>query len=173
MWDQVQAQRDTIRRIDERSAAAEQRQIAAMTQENQAIIESVVTSFQDRYQLPDDLTMKVRQAAGRTGAVNSYMNGMDPVTGEQVIPNVHKAVEKALEIGYWMTPETRTFEIRREFQRRSADVERKQKLAGISGASGSVPRTVPQPQPGTPESEAALMREVKEMMDGTWTGEGN
>jgi hypothetical protein len=69
-----------------------------------------------------------------------------------------------------MTPETRTFEIRREFQRRNEDIKRKQKLAGVSGSSGSVPRTVPAPQPGTPESEAALMREVKEMMDGTWTG---
>jgi hypothetical protein len=143
-----------------------------MTQENASIIESTVSAFQEKYQLPDDLVSKVRSAAGRTGAVNSYMSGMDPVTGEQVVPNVHRAVEKALEIGYWMTPETRTFEMRREFQRRTTDAERKQKLAGISGASGSVPRTVPQPQPGTPESEAALMREVKEMMDGTWTGEG-
>jgi hypothetical protein len=82
----------------------------------------------------------------------------------------------ALNAGYMMAPETREIEIARiastRQERKQADDTRKQKLSGISGASGSVPRT--QTVPSNPsDARAALVEEVSQMFNGSWVGDGS
>ena len=81
----------------------------------------------------------------------------------------------ALEAGYLMAPETREMDIARTIEaraaRHAAETSRKEKLGGISGASGSVPRT--QTVPTNPQdARTAMTEEVSQMLNGSWVGDG-
>jgi hypothetical protein len=169
MHQQTAAQLADLRRQTE---FATQTTLGAQQRQHVELVNGAVTAFAKQYDIPDDMMQLVRNAAARTASVETYMKGMDPITGVPVAPDPYKAVERALEIGYWMVPELRerayTQREERIKERAQADSERKRKLAGVSGASGSVPRT--QPAPTTEQGRrTALLSEVGEMMNGSWT----
>jgi len=133
---------------------------------------AVVSSFGTDYSLPPNVLQQVRETAARLGAANSYMNGVHPVTGLPVRPDPAEAVRTALNIAYRSTPSAIDLEQQRTIQRAQQQAEHRQRLAGVGGSSASVPRTPPQPTNPT-DRKTAMISEVGEMLNGSWTGGNN
>lgn len=176
LYKAVQAQRDAIDRISAQAAQAEHIATSNAQRTYTDIAKGAMSEFQRQHQLDDEVMQAVSRAAASTGFAEKYMQGVDPLTGTPVAPDPYKAVMSALNAGYMMAPETREIEIARiataRAARRQEDDQRKQKLAGISGASGSVPRTQAVPQ-NPSDARAALVQEVEQMMNGSWIGDGS
>jgi len=97
------------------------------------------------------------------------MNGIHPVTGLPVRPDPAEATRAALHVAYYATPSARQLEAQRTIQRAQQDTQRRTRLSGVGGSSASVPRTTPTPT--TPQSrQQAMIGEVAEMFNGSWTG---
>lgn len=143
-------------------------QQAQQQAQNEALIKRAMTSFQTEHSLNDDSMNNIRQAAARLNVLPSLMQGVDPITGAPSRPDPLTAMERAFEIAMMMSPEHRQQEFAREVQRRVTDSRRKQKLAGLSGSSGSVPRTTPAP---TTEQgrRSAMIDEIRQMQEGGWS----
>lgn len=176
LYKAMQAQRDAINRISHQAAQAERVAAHQAQQTYTDIAKGAMTSFQQQHSLDDTTMQAVSRAAAATGFAEKYMAGIDPLTGTPVAPDPYKAVMSALNAGYMMAPETREIEIARIAAARQArtveDNTRKQKLAGISGTGGSVPRT--QTVPSNPQdARAALVEEVSQMFNGSWAGDGS
>jgi len=141
---------DTQRQATERNAADLAR-----------VAESAVHAFQTAHNLPDDLTQKIRAAAGpMTFAASQATNSQDPFT----------VMDKALELAYWTVPEARKFEFERQSDARTRAMSRRQKLGGVGGNSGSASRTPPPPDLDTSEGRFdAAVAEVTAAMFGTDT----
>jgi hypothetical protein len=91
------------------------------------------------------------------------MAGTDPITGQPVPVDREFAVRRALEIAYYSVPDYRNREYQSQVKSRAQDQQRKQRLAGIGGSSGSVPRQTP--IPNTPHERLdAARREMAEYM---------
>lgn len=172
----VKDQRDALDRIAAQSAQAERIATTHAQRTYTDIAKGAMSEFQRQHSLDDPSMQAVSRAAASTGFAEKYMQGVDPLTGTPVAPDPYKAVWSALSAGYMMAPETREIEIARlatsRAERRDAEDTRKQKLAGVSGASGSVPRT--QTVPSNPsDARAALVEEVTQMFNGSWSGDGS
>lgn len=175
LYKAVQAQREAIDRVSAQAAQAEQLAASNAQRTYTDIAKGAMSEFQRQHALDDEIMQAVSRAAAATGFAEKYMAGIDPLTGTPVAPDPYKAVISALNAGYMMAPETREIEITRlaasRIARRAEDDARKQKLAGVSGASGSVPRT--QSVPSNPsDARAALVEEVTQMFNGSWAGDG-
>lgn len=175
LYKTVRAQQQNIDRVSRQAYQAEQLAAANAQRTYTDIAKGAMSEFQRQHSLDDSTMQAVSRAAAATGFAEKYMAGLDPLTGTPVAPDPYKAVMSALSAGYMMAPETRDIEIARlaslRTERRQADDTRKQKLAGVSGASGSVPRT--QSVPANPtDARAALVEEVSQMMSGSWVGDG-
>jgi hypothetical protein len=176
LYNTVRAQQDAIDRISRQAAQAEQYASHNIQRTYADIAQGAITEFQKSRQLDDPTMTAVSRAARASGFAEKYMSGVDPLTGTTVAPDPFKAVMSALEAGYLMAPETRDLEVQRQIDarvRRAQDeVSRKEKLAGVSGASGSVPRT--QTIPDNPQdARAAMTEEISQMLNGSWTGDGS
>jgi len=97
------------------------------------------------------------------------MNGIHPVTGLPVRPDPAEATRTALHVAYYTTPSARDLESQRTIQRAQHDAQHRQRLSGVGGSSASVPRTPPQPT-NPQDRNAAMIGEVREMFNGSWTG---
>jgi hypothetical protein len=175
LYKAVRQQQAALDRISRQAAQAEQIASSQAQRTYTDIAKGAMTEFQRSHSLDDSTMQAVSRAAAATGFAEKYMAGLDPLTGTPVAPDPYRAVISALNAGYMMAPETRDMEIARLAEaratRRLVDDERKQKLAGVSGASGSVPRT--QPVPANPsDARNALVAEVSQMMNGEWMGDG-
>jgi hypothetical protein len=137
------------------------------------IAKGAMSEFQKARGLDDATMMKVANTASNSGMHLRYMQGFNPLTGEVTDKDPYKAMTLALESAYFMVPETRDVQVEAEIRRRaeqaSREKERKQKLAGVSGASGSVPRT----QQAEPGNRSQMVEEVASMFNGTWIGDGS
>jgi len=144
----------------------------SQVQHYETLVESVVSKFGNDYALPSNVLQSVRETAARLGAANSYMNGVHPVTGMPVRPDAAEAVRTALNIAYYATPAAQSLERERTIQRAQQDAQHRAKLAGVGGSSASVSRTPPQPT--TPaDRKTAMIAEVGDMLNGSWTGGNN
>ncbi len=172
----LKMQQEVLARVDRQSQFAAET-VTQQTQRTYAdIAQGAMTEFKTSRNLDDATMAAVSGAAHRSGIAEKYMQGYDPITGTPVQPDPYRAVMKALEVGYLMTPETRQLEIQRaveaESTRATKDATRKQKLGGVSGAAGSVPRT--QSVPRNPQdARTAMVSEVANMMNGSWPGDGS
>jgi hypothetical protein len=125
---------------------------ARVQRENTELANSAASSFQRGYNLPDDIMNEVRR--------NTQANDMQYYL-ESVQPDPFKAVEFALTRAYWNTPQARTFEFERQSEARTKAQARKQKLAGVSGGSGSGPRAQ---EPQYEDWKQAAVAEVAQAM---------
>lgn len=132
-------------------------------EEVEARITAGVHQFRDAHHLTEEQVSTLNGIAARLNVIPSLANGIDPITNEQVPRDAQQAAYRALEIAMWSTPEFRDLEVQAKVQTRAKDQRRKQKLAGISGGSGSVPRTTPVPQDRRGR-ELAAVTELREMM---------
>jgi hypothetical protein len=137
-----------------------------------SIVEGVSSQFGTQYALPPNVLQQVRETAARLGAANSYMNGIHPVTGLPVRPDPAEAVRTALTVAYYATPSAQQLEQTRTLQRAQAAAQHRQKLSGVGGSSASVPRNPPPPTTPT-DRHSAMIGEVAEMFNGSWTGGNN
>lgn len=172
----LQQQQENLERISWQAAQAEQIAQRHAQRTYVDIAKGAMSEFQQAHSLDDPTMQAVSRAAASTGFAEKYMQGVDPLTGTPVAPDPYRAVMSALNAGYMMAPETREIEIARiaatRAARREQDDTRKQKLAGVSGASGSVPRTQTVPQSPS-DARTALVAEVSQMMNGSWVGDGS
>lgn len=170
-----QDQQAVLDRVSRQAAQAETLASQHMQRTYTDIAQGAISEFQKSRNLDDPTMQAVARAARTSGFAEKYMQGTDPLTGLPVQPDPYHAVMSALEAGYLMAPETREIVVQRTIADRAArhatDNTRKQKLAGVSGASGSVPRT--QTVPTNPQdARAAMTEEVSQMLNGSWVGDG-
>lgn len=176
LHNQMRAQQDQLDVVRKQAQFAQEISASNIQRQYTEIAQSAITEFQKSHELDDDTMGRVIATGRSTGFAGRYMQGTDPLTGVPVTPDPYKATMSMLDAGYLLTPETRTIDTEREIERRASraqqDATRKQKLAGVSGAAGSVPRT--QPVPNNPnDSRAAMVSEVESMLNGNWIGDGN
>lgn len=176
MYAVLKAQQQQLETVRQQSAQAQQIASSQAQRTYEEIAQGVISEFQQKRGLDDETMGKVSHAARSLGYVNQYMAGTDPLTGVPVKPDPYMAVRKALEAGYMLVPETRQLDIDRAAQeaadRRVKELTRKEKLAGVSGAAGSVPRT--QSVPSNPgDARNAMIDEVRQMFTGSWAGDGS
>lgn len=124
-------------------------------------------TFKTQHSLDDNQMQKIREVASRLEVLPALMKGVNPLTGVHEAVDTVTAVERAFELAYWQMPEFRDKEYQARLEQWRADKSRKQKLAGVSGSSGSVPRTPSKPRDET-EMRKALIKEVAEMQTGNW-----
>lgn len=166
------AQQDILDRVSRQSQQAVETATSVTQRTYADIAQGAISEFQQKKALDDNTMLAVSGLARRSGFVEKYMDGFDPLTGAPVKPDPYQAVTQALETAYYMAPETRELELSRQMAARDARAEadrsRKEKLGGVSGAAGSVPRT--QPVPSNPQdARAAMVSEVAGMLTGNWT----
>lgn len=151
------AQADQLRQMQDRLGQIDTTTTQARHQENLEVANAAATQFQRQYNLPDDLMGRIRGNVQADDVTRALASDPDP----------YKAAEYALTRSYWDLPEARVYEFERQTAARAAAVTRKQKLAGISGSSGSGPRNAPPPDLDTPEGRrAAAIAEVAAVMYG-------
>lgn len=164
------AQQATIAQLIQAQQFTQQRDAEAEQQRNVAIVNQAAEAFKTARGLTDDDVMKLRTTAARLNVVDSLLSGIDPLTGAPSNPDPIQAVQRALEIAYYSMPEYRNRDITNAQQQQRDEKKRKAKVGSLSGSSGSVPRTTPAPT--TPEgNRAAMLAEVGQMMNGSWTGD--
>jgi hypothetical protein len=150
-------------------------QVVTQTQQQQqeelanrtvALVNRAAASFQKEHELTDDQMKSLRVAAANMGAVNTYMDGRDPITNEPIPnPDILGAIDRALTIAFRarddFVQESQDKTVRRQLDNKT----RRQKLAKIGGNSGSQPRTPPVPTDAKGRREA-MLAEVTAFMNG-------
>jgi len=141
-----------------------------------------MSEFQASHRLDDDTMGSIMRTVVQSGLANTYMRGVDPITGDSTTdprtgsPDPYQAIMRAMDVAYFMVPETRQVEIDRgvaaRVDRAAKDATRKQKLAGVSGAAGSVPRQTSVPAEPRDRYDA-MVEEMRQMQAGSWVGDGN
>jgi hypothetical protein len=113
------------------------------------IVESVVTSFQTDKGLTAEEMKEIR------GIAQIKPGDPDP----------YHQVQEAFEVAYWSIPRFREKALTEERARWEEDRKRQKKLAAVTGNSGSVPRTPPEPR-NVDERKAGLRAAVEEIWRG-------
>jgi hypothetical protein len=150
-WVQAQAQSKVLEQLTpqlQRVEAHEQ----YINQQNQAtaraIVESVISSFKADKDLSDQDISEIR-------AVAQVKPGGDP----------YQQVRDAFEVAYWSIPRFREKAMGQAKAEWEADRKRQKKLAAVTGNSGSVPRTPPEPR-NVDERKAGLRAAIEELWRG-------
>jgi hypothetical protein len=169
----ITAQQVELQRLSKEARFASETAASQVQRTYSDIARGAISEFQKSRSLDDATMAKVATAAHHSGMHLKYMQGFNPLTGEVTDKDPYKAMTLALETAYFMVPETRDAQVEAEILRRAEqakrEADRKQKLAGISGASGSVPRT----QQAVPGDRNQMVEEVTQMFNGSWVGDGS
>lgn len=143
--------------------------MAQQRQQIDAQYRTASASFAKDHNLRDDEVDQLSQVAARLGVLPSLMQGIDPITGSPTSPDPVRAFNRALEIAMYQVPEYRDREFRRSVESMQQEAAKRKLLGAVGGSSGSVARSTPPPQPGTPESKRAMLAEVGAMLEGNWS----
>lgn len=150
------------------STVADQNRAQVESQVN-ALIERGRVAFRDKYKLSDQDATEILNLAGHTNAALSYMQGIDPRTGQPVPPehrgDAIQATMIAMEMSMWANDNIRTKVVKDQIAQDRKDRIKKSKLHALSGNSGSAPRTSSQPKNDS-ERRAAMLDEVRNYMNG-------
>ena len=128
--------------LKEQLAATQQSLAQQSHRENAEIANSAASSFQSQYNLPDEIMKRVKETV-EWHDIQAYIDRD---------PDPFKATQYALTRSYWNLPEARQYEFERQSANRTAALERKRKLAGISGSGGSGPRGAPAVDENDPQA---------------------
>ena len=182
LYDVVRAQQDILDRTVRESRQALNTASSQAQRTYVDITKGAMSEFASSRKLDEPTMNSIMKTVVQSGLANTYMRGMDPITGENTNdprtgnPDPYQAIMRAMDVAYYMVPETRQAEIDRGIQERvtraQKDATRRQKLAGVSGAAGSVPRQ--QQLPTEPRDRYdAMVEEMRQMQAGSWVGDGN
>ena len=108
--------------------------------------------------------------------VESYMQGVDPITMLPVRPDPMMACQRAFEIAFQVDPIAQQREQQRQEAARLAfqqqEQQRRRNLAGVGGGSGQAPRSAPDPSQMSQEQRKSEMTEyLRRHMFGESQGE--
>lgn len=171
LWAIVEQQNQQLNQLSSGVQTTYEAHMATQRASAQASYTQAAESFRTAHELDQTDVDSLAQVASRLGVLPSLMQGVDPLTGMPVRPDPVSAMNRALEIAYFMVPEYRAREFQRSVKQQQGDAERKKKLGAVVGSPGSATRTTQAPRPGTPEARAAMVEEVGQMMTGEWTGD--
>lgn len=182
LYDVVRAQQEVLDRTVRESRQALNTASSQAQRTYLDITRGAMSEFAANRKLDDNTMSSIMRTVAQSGLASTYMRGIDPITGESTVDprtgsaDPYQAIMRAMDVAYYMVPETRQAEIDRGIQERvdraTRASTRKQKLAGVSGAAGSVPR---QTQPPTEPRDRydAMVEEMRQMQAGSWVGDGN
>jgi hypothetical protein len=182
LYDVVRAQQEILDRTVRESRQALNTASSQAQRTYVDITKGAMSEFAASRKLDEPTMNSIMKTIVQSGLANTYMRGVDPITGESTTdprtgqPDPYQAIMRAMDVAYYMVPETRQAEIDRGIQERvnraQKDATRRQKLAGVSGAAGSVPRQ--QQLPTEPRDRYdAMVEEMRQMQAGSWVGDGN
>lgn len=149
-----------------RETAARHEQVLSSDQEAQAttLINAGRQAFQSKY--PDLSTQEmdsISEAAARSGLVNSYMQGIHPITGQPVNPDPLAALDLAFEAAYWANPAYREKAIAAEAEAARKARIKKSKAGSLAPSSGSATRSTPTPSNDKERRDAMIAAVAQDM----------
>lgn len=162
---------ETVQRLEQelnplREGYARHEQAITSDQEAQAnaIISAAQRSFHTQYEHLTEADIKaITDAAARTGMVNTYMQGVHPITGLPVSPNPLEAINLAMETIYWANPVYREQAMADKVKAQREERVKKRKAGALAGPGGSTPRTVPNLKNEKDRREAMLSVVAQDM----------
>lgn len=163
MYRVIQAQQHAIAQQSQQLAFVSDIAVSRAQEELGARVTAGLNQFKEAKSLSDDQLTQINEVAVRLNVMGSLSSGIDPITGATVPRDPQSAAYRAMEIAYWQMPEYRDIEFQSQLQQRVTDQKRKRKLAGVSGGSGSVPRTTTVPSDRRGRENAAVT-ELRELM---------
>lgn len=163
---QTAAQLAQVTGVLQQTLAANER---AARETSDSLYRQASETFRDAHGLTDDDVQILAKTAAGLNILPALMSGIDPVTQLPSRADPLAAINRALEIAYFATPEYRDRAIVDETARQAARDTKRRKLAAVGGNSGSVARSTPAPTTEQGRRDA-MLREVGEMMTGNWTG---
>lgn len=163
LYNTAKQQQEYLQSVEQRLSQLSDVTITREAEEITSLIQTTKANYATAHNLTSDEVEKVAAVAERLELVPALLKGVDPVTGE-VVPRDRTAVlTRALDIAYWYLPEFRERELSQQVTERAKSARRKQRLAGVSGTSGSVPKGTPQPQ-NEQQRRQAMIADVAEML---------
>lgn len=162
----LKAEMDDLRALVQQQATLTQQQLAAAHQTQMAETTARINTGAEQFQQKFNLTPEERD------------NLMQSAVTLQVIPQIGQrqkdpslAIQEAMEIAFWATPEYRDRYVQQQATQQQQvveqDVTRKTKASSLASSGGSVPR-VPVAQPLTAEGRRkAMAGEIAASMNGT------
>lgn len=163
LYDLAKQQQEQYAQMDQRLKQLSDVTINREAEEVMSMIQNTKVSYSKEHNLTDDEMEKVASVAERLNVVPALMQGVDPITGEHVPRDRTQALQRAFDIAYNYLPEFREREVERAVAERAKSQRRKQRLAGVSGTSGSVPKNAPAPR-NEQERRSAMINAVAEMI---------
>jgi hypothetical protein len=148
--------------------AQQQVQFATAQSQNDALVMRASRDFMERKGLTPEEMKRLEQVTADLNILPSFLRGRHPVYGTPFKGDPIAAVDAALDVAYNAIPEYRAKEEAKVQAQRRADHAKRQKLAGVSGSSGSVPRMQPAPTTEAGRRQA-MVSEVGAMMNGEWS----
>jgi hypothetical protein len=163
LYDAYNQQRAYIETMNQRLDALNDITVAQQREEIGALVLATKEQFAKEHNLTPAEATEVEQIAGRLNVLPSLMQGTDPLTGQPQQRSRTEALHRAFEIAYWQAPKYRERALADQVAERAKSTRRKQRLAGVSGGGGSVPKNMPAPK-NEQERRAAMIREVAAAM---------
>lgn len=163
LYDYAKAQQQHNAALEQRVRQLSDVTISRESEELAALVTREKDSFQKSHSLTPDEMNRVESVALRLNVVPALMQGVDPVTGAAVPRDRTAAIQRAYEIAYYWLPEFREREFQAAVQDRAKSQQRKQRMAGIGGSSGSVPKQAPALRTEA-DRRKAMIAEVATMM---------
>lgn len=163
LYDAARQQQEYINQLDARLNQLHNVTIAQQQEELQSLITSTRGEFATKHNLSREEMDKIQGTAERLNVIPSLMRGVDPITGQASPRNRTQALSRAFDIAYNFIPEFRDRSIAEAVKERAKATKRKQRLAGVGGSSGGVPKNEPMPTNDI-ERRNAMIREVAEAM---------
>lgn len=163
LYDTARSQQALINDLQSRLQQVSDVTLTREHEEFQSLLNTTRASFSKQHDLTKQQMDQVQATAERLNVVPSLMRGIDPITGTTTPRDRSTALTRAFDIAFNYIPEFREKALAEAVQARAKSSRRKQKLAGVSGAGGGMPRTEPVPT-NERERRDAMIREVAEAM---------
>lgn len=163
LYETARSQQQYIENLNARLQQVTDVTIARQQEEFQAVLDSTRASFATEHNLSKSQMDQVQATAERLNVVPSLMRGVDPVSGMPVPRDRTTALTRAFDIAFNYIPEFREKALAEAVSSRAKSTRRKQKLAGVSGSGGGMPKSEPIPT-NEHERRQAMIKEVAEAM---------
>jgi hypothetical protein len=163
LYTYAKAQQEQVAALDARLRQISDVTMAREQEEFTSLLRTTRATFQKSHDLNDAQMDQIQGVAERLNVVPSLMRGVDPITGTPSPRDRTTAINRAFDIAYNFIPEFHDRAINEAVTERSKATRRKQRLAGIGGTGGSMPKSEPVPT-NEAERRQAMIREVAEAM---------
>lgn len=163
LYETARAQQQYITDLNARLQQVSDVTITREREEFQSLLQTTRENFSRQHSLTRAQMDQVQATAERLNVVPSLMRGVDPITGTVAPRDRASALSRAFDIAFNYIPEFREKALAEAVQARAKSSRRKQKLAGVSGSGGGMPKSEPVPS-NERERRLAMIKEVAEAM---------